>query len=259
MQEKNNDNGVRSIQRALRILLCFNWKEKELTMTEITERIGLAKSTTSRLLTTLESEGFIKKNLKTNKYTLGHNIYYLGLIAKEQLALKDVAAPVMEEINKATKETINLYLLDNMEAVCFHQVESPLPIRQAIKIGERAPLWSGASGRAILSGMDEEVWYEMAKELKAYTEKTVTNPNVFIGIMKSIKDKGYIISLGEKNDEVGCIAAPIFDAHGKVIGSIAISGPVFRFPEDTDLFAALIVNGAQRISQQLGFYGEKKI
>lgn len=256
MAEKNKDNGVRSIQRALHILLCFNWNERELTMTEITEKIGLAKSTTSRLLMTLEVEGFIKRDTSTNKYSLGHNIYYLGRVAKEGMAINDVARPIMEEINKATQETINLYLLDSMESVCSFQIESPLPIRQATKIGERSPLWAGASGRAILAGLEEKAWYEMTKELKAYTSNTVTDPHAFIDIMRSIKEKGYVISLGEKNDQVGCIASPIFDVHGKVIGSIAISGPVFRFPEDTDLFSTLIVDGAKRISRQLGYYEE---
>ena len=256
MTEKNNDSGVRSIQRALNILLCFNWKERELTLTEITEKIGLAKSTTSRLLMTLEAEGFIKRDPNTSKYSLGHNIYYLGLVAKENMAINKVARPIMEEINKVTKETINLYLLDGMEAVCNYQIESPLPIRQAAKIGERSPLWSGASGRAILSALEEDTWYEMAKVLKAYTANTITDPNVFIDILKNTKEKGFVVSIGEKNDEVGCIAAPIFDAHSKVIGSIAISGPAFRFPEDTELFSRLILDGARRVSRQLGYNEE---
>ncbi|AOT70496.1 IclR family transcriptional regulator [Geosporobacter ferrireducens] len=258
MAEKNSENSVRSIQRALHILLCFNWKEKELTMTEITEKMGLAKSTTSRLLATLEAEGFIKRDPKNNKYSLGHNMYYLGLIAKEKLELNEIARPVMEEINKTTKETINLYILDNLESMCLAQVESPLPIRQAIKIGERSPLWAGASGRAILSGLEEKLWFDMIKELKSFTPNTITDPDVFINTMKGVKQNGYAISLGEKDDQVGCVAAPIFDAHGKVIGCVAISGPVFRFPDNTDLFCSLIVNGAKRISHQLG-YNENKL
>lgn len=256
MTEKSNGNNVRSVQRALGILLCFNWHERELTMTEITERIGLAKSTTSRLLMTLETEGFIKRDPDTNKYSLGHNIYYLGRIAKEDMKLSEIARPIMEEINKITQETVNLYLLDGMESVCFEQVESPLPIRQAAKIGERCGLWCGASGRAILSGLEEEKWYEMINELKAYTPNTITDPDEFIKVIKDAKEKGYIISLGEKLHEVGCIASPIFDTYGKVLGSIAISGPVYRFPENTDLFASLIVEGAKNISQKLGYYEE---
>lgn len=258
MMEKNNENSVRSIQRALNILRCFNWNERELTMTEITEKIGLAKSTTSRLLSTLEAEGFIRRDLKTGKYSLGHNIYYLGLIAKDKLELNEIARPIMEEINKETQETINLYILDGLESVCFDQVESPLPIRQAAKIGERSPLWAGASGRAILAFLEEKIWYEMVKELKAFTPNTITDPEKFIQTMKDVKRQGYTVSLGEKNDQVGCIAAPIFDAYGKVIGSVAISGPVFRFPEDTERFSVLILDASKKISQQMGYYQDNK-
>ncbi|MFZ5969750.1 MAG: IclR family transcriptional regulator [Bacillota bacterium] len=258
MAEKNNENSVRSIQRALQILMCFNWNEREFTLTEITEKINLAKSTTSRLLSTLEMEGFIKKDQRTNRYQLGHNIYYLGQVAKESLDLREISQPIMEEICQATKETINLYLLDKTDRVCFNQVESPLAIKRSVRIGERFPIWAGATGRSILANLDEHTWQDMIKELKPLTENTVVDPDKFINELRQIREKGYAVSVGEKDYEVGCVAAPIFDASRQVIGCVAISGPRFRFPEDTDYFSSLIVEGARKISEKLGYYERRQ-
>lgn len=250
------ENNVRSINRALQILKCFNWNEREFTLTEISQKVDLAKSTTSRLLSTLESEGFVKRNERTNHYKLGNAIYFLGLIAKESLDLRQVSQPIMEEICQATKETVNLYLLDNLEKVCFNQVESPLAIKRYVRIGERSPIWYGATGKSILAYLDENTWHDEQKKLKSYTEKTIVDPNEFITELKNIKARGYAVSVGEKEHDVGCVAAPVFDNTKKVIGCISISGPQYRFPEDTDYFVSLVVDGAMRISNKLGYYGE---
>jgi len=254
--KESGENNVRSINRALQILKCFNWNEREFTLTEIAQVVDLPKSTTSRLLSTLESEGFLKKNERTNHYKLGNAIYFLGLIAKESLDIRQISQPIMEEICQATKETINLYLLDNLEKVCFNQVESPLAIKRYVRIGERSPIWYGATGKSILANLDESIWYGMSKQIKRYTEKTVVDPDEFISELKTIKERGYSVSVGEKEHDVGCVSAPIFDNSKKVIGCLSISGPQYRFPQDTDYFVSLVVDGAMRISNKLGYYGE---
>lgn len=255
--KESGENNVRSINRALQILKCFNWNEREFTLTEISQKVDLPKSTTSRLLSTLEREGFMKKDGRTNHYKLGNAMYFLGLIAKESIDLRQISESIMEEICQATKETINLYLLDNLEKVCFNQVESPLAIKRYVRIGERSPIWYGATGKAILANLNESIWYDKSKELKRYTEKTVVDPDEFISELKIIKERGYAVSVGEKEHDVGCVAAPIFDNTKKVIGCASISGPQYRFPKDTDYFVSLIVDGAMRISNKLGYYEER--
>lgn len=251
---ETRENNVRSINRALRILKCFNWNEREFTLTEIAKKLDLPKSTVLRLLATIESEGFISKNIKTNHYKLGNTMYYLGLIAKGSIDLKQISNPIMEEICRTTKETVNLYLLDNLEKVCFNQVESPLAIKRYVRIGERSPIWYGATGKTILAYLDESVWHDMEKELKRFTKKTIVDPHEFIDELIKIRDRGYAVSVGEKESDVGCVAAPIFDNSGKIIGCASISGPNYRFPKDTDYFVSLIVDGARIISNKLGYY-----
>lgn len=254
MSEKNI---IRSIQRALKILECFDLEHMELTFSQIVEMINLPKSTTSRILSTLEHEGFLIRDSDTQKYKLGYTMHLLGLVAKESMDIRTISIPYMENMTKITNETSNLYILEELDRVCIAQVESPAPIKQLVKIGERFPIWAGATGKSILAFLDESIWYDMAKDLKQFTENTVTDPVEFVDELKEIRQKGYSLSLGEYYNEVGCIAAPIFDENRKVIGCISMSGPVYRFPKDTEYFARLITDSASNISYKLG-YREKR-
>lgn len=257
MTEKS-DGSVRTVQRALKVLECFDFQNKELSFTDIVHKIELPKSTVSRLLSTLESEGFLVKDIDTSKYKLGHSIYLLGLVAGETMDIRNISIPYMDKMTKLTGETANLYILENYDRVCIAQVESPKPIKQLVKVGERFPIWAGATGRTILAQLEEDIWYEMIKELKQFTEKTVVNPEDFITNLREIRKNGYALSLGEKYNEVGCIAAPIFNYNG-VMGCISISGPVYRFPDDITNFANLVIESASSISQKLGFREKRTV
>lgn len=258
MVQKNGDNNVRSIQRAMDILLCFNWYERELTLTQISEKVDLAKSTVSRILSTLESQNFLLRDERSGGYKLGANLYYLGTMAKESMDLRKIAYPIMLELKESTEETINLYLLDGLERVCFDQVESPHIIKQTVKIGEKFPLWDGATGKIILAHLDKSIWQEMINHLRPLTDQTIVDPDKFIESLIKYRQDGVAISVGEKNYDIGCAAAPIFDSSGKVIGCISISGPSSRFPDITDQYSHLVMDGANRISEQLGYYGKPR-
>lgn len=259
MTQKNNSENVRSVQRALDILLCFNWYERELTLTEISEKLNLAKSTTSRILLTLVNQNFLTRDEKSGEYKLGDNLYYLGLIAKDSLDLRSIAHPIMIELMETTGETINIYLLEGKERVCFDQVESPHIIKQTVNIGERFPLWDGATGKIILANLSKNVWHEMIDELYPITDKTIVDPDEFISLLNEYKESGVAVTVGEKNFDIGCAAAPFFNNTGNVMGSISISGPSSRFPENTDQYSYLVIDAARKISNQLGYYGRSRV
>lgn len=248
--EKNDTKNVKSIDKALDILLCFNWDEKELTLTEIARKMGWAKSTTSRLLNTLLDRGFLSKDEDTNKYVLGSVVYYLGQVAKETIDLRRISMPILKNINQKTKETVHIYLYEGFDRICFEQVESPQLIKQSVKVGSREPIWVGATGKAILAFQSEKEWYDVIKEVKKITE---LNSEDFIAALKKVRDDGYAIRDGKKDDNVGCVAAPIFDIKGNIKGCIAISTPVFRFPKDSEEYINFVVKGAREISEKLGY------
>lgn len=249
---KSTVENVRSIERALKILLCFNSECTELTMTEIARKMELAKSTTSRLIVTLENLRFLKKD-QNNKYTLGYNIYNLGRIAKENIDFIEISRPTLQEISKRSKETVILYAVDKGDRVCLDHVESPLVIKRTVKDGERFPLWEGASGRCLLANLDETLWTKMSKKLSRITDTTISDPKEFIYELEKILKLGYAVSYGESDGEIACISAPIFNRDRKLMACLSISGPRFRFPENEDNFVQLALEGALSISKQLGY------
>lgn len=252
--EKNETKNVKSIDKALDIFLCFSWEEKELTLTEIARKMGWAKSTTSRLLNTLLDRGFLSKDEDTNKYVLGSVVYYLGQVAKETIDLRRISMPVLRNINIKTKETVHIYVNEGFDRVCFEQVESPQLIKQSVKVGSREPIWVGATGKAILAYQSEREWDEVIKEVKKVSE---INSEDLMNSLKKVRENGYAIRDGKKDDNVGCVAAPIFDIRGNIKGCLAISTPAFRFPENSEEYINLVVKGASEISRKLGYIYNK--
>jgi DNA-binding IclR family transcriptional regulator len=248
--DKNDTKNVKSINKALDILMCFDWNDKELTLTEISKKMGLAKSTTSRLLNTMLDKGFLSKDEDNNKYVLGSVVYYLGEVAKETIDLRRISMSVLKHINTKTKETVHVYVYDGLDRICFEQVESPQLIKQSVKVGSREPIWVGATGKAILAFQSVEQWYDVINEVKKISD---INSEDFIATLKKVRKDGYAIRDGKKDDNVGCVAAPIFDIKGNIKGCLAISTPAFRFPENSEEYIRLIVKGAKEISEKIGY------
>jgi len=248
--EKNDTKNVKSINKALDILMCFDWDDKELTLTEISKKMGLAKSTTSRLLNTLLDKGFLSKDEDTNKYVLGSMVYYLGQVAKETIDLRRISMPILKHINQKTKETVHIYVYEGLERICFEQVESQQLIKQSVKVGSKEPIWVGATGKSILAFLSGKELDDVINEVKKLSD---LNSEDLIAALKKVRVDGFAIRDGKKDDNVGCVAAPIFDIKGCIKGCLAISTPAFRFPENSEEYKNLVVKGASEISEKLGY------
>ncbi len=246
------DSGIRSVQRALDILNCFTWEKKELSLTEIASLIGLPKSTTSRMLSTLTTNGYLQRDDLHGKYRLGTRLFYLGSIVKESFELRTIAKPVMTKLRDETKETVNLYIQEGTRRVCIDQVEGVLSVRRLVRIGEQFPLWLGASGKVLLAYGSETIRQVVYREAMALTGNL--NMDVLSAELAGVMDKGYAISHGEREAGVSSIAAPVFDWNGQVMAAITISGPTTRFtPEKIAEWIPLIIQRAEEISAELGW------
>src|SRR5699024_2085984 len=124
--------------------------------TEITKELSLAKSTTTRILDTLEKNDFLTRDKGTKKYKLSLNLYFLGSIAKSSIQIREIVYPIMKELRNETKETVNLYLLEGAYRVCVEQFESTHSLKHLVPIGKRLPLWAGAGGKTILAYQNAE-------------------------------------------------------------------------------------------------------
>ncbi len=201
----------------------------ELPLVKIAGELEIALSTAHRLVHTLASEGFINKDPYTKLYSPGVSILSLSHLLSSKMIILQEIIPIMKKLTKITGETSHICILDGTEVVYLHKEECPHPIRLLSHSGRRNPSYCTSSGQAILAYQTEEDINQVIKHgLYPYTNKTITNPDVFMSVLKSIKKSGYVISNQELHNGVISIGAPIFNANHEVIASINIAGPIER-------------------------------
>ncbi len=254
--EKNETN-IGSVIKAIEILFLFTQKH-EMSLTEITEKFGMKKSSAYKYLNTLERLKLIEKDPTTKKYRLGIKILELSGVVLENLELRRVAKPFLEELARKCNETIHLMVERDGEGVYIEKIDSPRTIRMYSQIGKRLPLHTGAVGKSLLAHMPEEKVNEIiSKPLIKFTENTLTDPEKLKEELRKIREKGYAIDNEEVEIGLKCVGAPIRNHMGKVIASISISGPSTRFmPDKMEEYIKLIKEYAMKISRALGYRPE---
>jgi IclR family KDG regulon transcriptional repressor len=246
---EKTEPGLRTVQRALDILYCFTLEQRELTLTEIANKINLAKSTTTRLLSTLEQNNLVQKDPHTLKYRLGQGLYYLGYIAGKSIAVKEIAKPFMKRLRDETQETVNLYILDNESRVCIEQYEGLQSVRHMVNIGEHLPLWAGAGGKLLLAYQSTDFQNHILKKVPSDARRESLQKE-----LSEIRLAQCASSIDEREVGSAAVAAPIFNINEEVKACLSISGPTIRFtPETIDKFKELVKKEAGEISRQLGY------
>jgi IclR family transcriptional regulator, KDG regulon repressor len=237
------DSPVRAIERALDILDCFEPGRLELTLTDIASTIHLSMSTTSRIAATLENRRFLARNADTQKYSLGARIAQIGALGLSNMELRRVALPFMRDLNALYNEGVSLYVIQDEARICIERVESTLPLRRVVNVGDRHPLTRGAAGRVLLA--------YLPKERRAAV--LAKDPYTTDEALEELRHGGYTVSLGEREDGVSSIAAPIEDARCEVIAALSMSGPSVRFEGSgfSDKIAR-VKKTAEQISKAMG-------
>ncbi len=254
-EPKASSNMIQSVERAMMILDTFALHNNELGVTEISNILGLKKSTIFGILATLEKYGFVQQNPVTEKYNLGLKLLELGMIMQDSMDIRNVASPLLQELVDQYKETVHLVIRDRDEVVYIDKIEGPSAINIRSRIGKRNPIHATGVGKCLLAYSDEhDIEKILSRELKQYTHNTITNPVKLRKELERIREKGYSIDNEEIEEGLRCIAAPIKDYRGKVISAISLSGPSIRITDDKkEIIAESVKNAALRISQRLGY------
>ncbi|MDQ0163055.1 IclR family transcriptional regulator [Aeribacillus alveayuensis] len=252
----NNRYMLSSVKNALRLLRSFTLEEPEKKVTDLAESLGLGKSTVSRLLSTLESEGFVIKDEETRKYRLGLSILHLNTVLTSHLEITRESQPVLEQLVNEVEETAHVAQLEDMEVIYVNRVECSHPVRILSHIGRRNPLHCTSSGKVLLAfqGEHKVEQYIDQKGLQPYTLKTITDPEKLKMELETIKKQGYAISIEERMEGVTSIAAPIKDYTGKVKYALTVIGPVHRMNPYHPQMIHKVINAAKEISERLGYW-----
>lgn len=258
-QNKVERKIIGSVQRAIDILNLFNDHISELGVTDIAKTLELHKSTASGLIQTLEVNGYLEQNPDNKKYRLGLKLIERASVLLNQIQIRDIALPYLEELHNLCDEAINLAIRDETQVVYIERMLSSQSPGMRNEVGKRASVHSTALGRAILSRLSDSELNRIAHSMHLYpiTEQTITNPEALIEDVQAARERGFAID-DEKN-ELGarCVSAPILNHLGEPVAAISISVPIPRIPYDKiDYFGSRVVETARKISTQLGYRGD---
>ena len=226
-------DSVRTVERACDILLCFSRQTPELTLTQISERTGLNKSTAHRLLATLEKKRFIDRNPVTGAYRLGIYLFQMAYLTVEYHDLRRLAGPFLKRLCEQHRETITLAELDGADLIYLDVIESPQRVKLAAATGQRLPAFCTASGKAILAfSPNRLVESIMDSGMPQYTPSTLTSPEALQADLALTRERGFAISEQEFEEGINAVAAPILNNSNQARASIAIAGPSYRLTRE---------------------------
>jgi IclR family KDG regulon transcriptional repressor len=251
-----SNSSVQSVDRALLIIDYLKENANGLGITELANRLDLAKSTVHRLLTSLRNKGYVTQDLATEKYQLGLKFVELGSLVTQSLEIRKIAAPFMRQLVEETGETAHLVTLEEGEIIYIEKIESPHTMRMYSLIGKRAPVHCTGAGKAVLAYVDEKKTAQIIKQkgLKKFTENTIVTWKGLMTELEVIRERGYSIDNEEHETGIRCAAAAIFNHHGEVVGGLSIAGPITRMtPEKMQLCADKVMFYARQISIGFGF------
>ncbi len=224
--------------------------ENGIGITELAEQLDVDKSSASRMMQTLASYGFAEQDPDTRRYRLGPKIVTLSRYLLTRMPLRDQAKPFLRRLVDRTGEGAHLAILAQGGALYIDQVESPATLRATTGVGTVAPLHCTALGKVLLAFGNGT----LPEELPAFTPRTITDPQTLRIHMEQTRRQGYAVDDEEYEYGVRCVAAPVYDYRGKMVGAIGISGPagrvsLQRIPE----LAAITTEIARELSDRLSF------
>jgi len=248
-----NIKTIQSLERAYNILKCFEKKE-ELGVTEISNIVGLHKSTTYNLISTLEHLDLLEKTKEDSKYKLGMELFRLGTMVNSNL--RSVAIPYLEKLSELFSETVNLVARNGLKVIYLEKMDSTHSMRISTREGQQLPLHCTGVGKAIISTLGEEEINSITKNLQfsKFTQYTVASKEELIEQIDKARKRGYSEDIQELEPGLTCVAAPIRDHTGKSKFAISVSGPNTRMTKEVRRKIGItLVKYTEEISRKLGY------
>ncbi len=247
-------SSVQSVQRALALLREIGREPGGLV--DLSARVGLATSTTARLLATLEAEDAIVRD-GDGSYLVGPVIQALAGSSDPSRALETIVHPHLVDLAEELDEAVCLAMLSGYDTVTVDQVDAPKPIQAENWTGTRVPLHAGGAGLVVMATWtDDEVEQYLAGDLAACNGNTVTDPDRLRSRVRQARMRRVMWTHGEYVDGLSSASAAIVDSSGRSVGALYTYGPTYRFPApgEADRVATIILARADQVSAELGHH-----
>lgn len=250
---------IEALLRGLQVLSLFSRDDPALTLTQIVNRSRLNKSTAYRVVSTLESAGYLDRDQATKRYRPGLKVLQLGFTAISGLELRQVAHPFLTQLSQVTGETASLSMLDGLEVVYVDRVRNRQIVGVVLGLGSRIPANCGSMGKVMLAHLPrEELEARLSQaRLTPCTPHSAVRAEALASELAGVRRQGFATNDEELEIGLRAVAAPIWDHMGQVAAAINVSGSVRTISKERlrDELAPQVMDTANRISQALGYGG----
>lgn len=252
----NNKQEYKTLRDLAQITALFkNPKIEERGVSEISKILGMQPSKVSRMIRTMETDGFFEKNPDTGKYRLGIEFFRLGVAYSQHSSLRKTVRPHLEVIAKEIGLSAMCAVLRNNDVIVIDQVQNSNNDLMLIRVALNIPVHATSLGKILLAYLtDEEVDTILASvDLKGFTPKTIVNPKHIKTHLQLVQKDGFAFDKEEMYMDFYSLAAPIKNKTGQVIAALGVSGEKSRFPQNKlSQLASYVREKARFISRQMG-------
>ncbi|KUZ38073.1 IclR family transcriptional regulator [Burkholderia territorii] len=240
---------MRSVQRILAIFESFSTERSSLSLQEIADRIDLPKSTTFRIVQSLERAGYLVR-LEDNQYCLSFRFTRLAGLVRSTLTIREIARPFLLDLAEQTKETVSIHTVNGGNRVCIDAVSTATaPLRAVVQAGEQIPLLAGSASKVLMAYLPKTELTPIVTS--AARARKMTKADLLEELAR-VREQGYAVSHGERLLGISAISAPIKDFNEEVHYCLSVGAPTVRMQMHEKEFIKLAVTAAADISRQYG-------
>jgi DNA-binding IclR family transcriptional regulator len=253
--EERQRSGVQLLGRAFAILEEVARHREGLGLADLSKLVGLHNSTAFHLARTLVSLGYLRQEKDSKRYRIGRPLFALAASALDEIEMVNVATPVLEELSRETGESSHFAVRMGDAIVVIARTSGTGAFQLTDRVGVVRPAHCTALGKVILASLrpDQLQRFLARVELTPSTDKSITDVTVLLREIEDVRSTGIAFDDGEFNAEVRCIAVPVMDFTGQVIGALGTSGPVWRMSNQAlQTHAKAVRLAANRLSTEFG-------
>jgi len=231
MGSSGQTNAIKTTRTTFRILEELK-AQNEATVTELTEKFELSKSSIHNYLSTLESEGYVVK--EDNRYRVGLRFLDFGGRARQREPLYEIAKDEIDTLAEETGELANLLTEEHGRGIYLYRSQGEQAVQTDSYTGQRVYLHNTALGKAILAHSPRDYVANIIDRhgLPATTENTITDRDELFKELNQVREEGTAFDDEARLEGLRCVAVPILNNNDNVAGAISISGPTSRFKGD---------------------------
>ena len=249
--------GVQSLHRALAILQVISDNREGIGLLDLSNAVGLHRSTTFHLAKTMVSLGLLRQKEGDKRYRVGRRLFSLASGSFDEIELIDIAFPVLEELSEQVEESSHLAVRTGFgtEIAIISRCDTSATIRLTERVGATRPAYATAIGKVLLAGLkpDQLVTAIADMDMDMITRRTIASKEQLAQEIADVAENGFAFDDGEYDIDVRCLAAPVVDFRNQTVAAIGFSSPVWRFDErQIGTLSQKVIASANKLSQLLG-------